>query len=328
MKHRKFVVASTLMVMAFVVAGMVLYTNHSVKAAPPSLSDAWGQLPSDCQFIFGMNVQKFVASPVYAKFKQKQSGQVGSDLSQFINATGVDPERDIYYLVAAGRVKEKSKGAGVVITVGKFNRNAIASFIRSKSSPIITEYNGMQVWMIPEGKGNTIDKGIVFLSETQLAFGDLESLKAVLDIRTKGDKNILSNAKMASLINSISPDEMLWFAGDADGVLANTPMMNPMGTKIPSIQNIVGTFNVTDSVMGKITATALDADSALKLADAMRGIIALGQLTANQNPDLQMILGGLKISQNNSQVSLALSFSADLLDKLDQASKKMRKPGI
>jgi hypothetical protein len=325
MKHRKFVVASALTAIALAVAVTVFYASYSAKASTPSLSDALNNLPADCQFVFGMNVQKFVASPIYAKFRQKQSAHIGNDLSQFIAATGVDPERDIHYLVAAGRAKEKQKGDGAVITAGRFNKDAITAFIRSKSTPVVTEYNGMQVLMIPEGKAGVLDKGIAFLSQEELAFGDLETLKAILDVRSKGNKNILSNAKMAPLIGGINPDEMFWFAGNAEGILANAPMPTPMGATIPPVQNIVGTFNITDSVTGKITATAMDLDSATKLADVARGFIALGQLAGNQSPELRMLLGGLKISQNSNQVSLDLSFSADLLDKLDQA-KKMARP--
>jgi hypothetical protein len=325
MKNRKFIVGSALTIMVLAIAGIMFHASYSAKASTPSLSDVLSKLPSDCQFVFGMNVQKFVASPVYVKFKQKQSTQIGADLSQFIATTGVDPEHDIYYLVAAGRTQGKPKGQGVIIASGKFNKDVITAFIRSKSTPIATEYNGMQVLMVPEGKGNLVTKGIVFLNEQELALGDLEALKAVIDIRTKGNASLLSNARMASLTGNINPDEMFWFAGDGEGILANSPIPTPMGANIPSIQNIVGTFNITDSVTGSITATALDLDSATKLADAVRGLVAFGQLAGNQNPELQMLLGGLKVSQNSNQVSLALSFSAELLDKLDQA-KKMAKP--
>jgi hypothetical protein len=299
--------------MAFAIAGIALCPNNSAQAAPPSI-DVLNDLPADCQFVFGMNVPKFVASDLYRKARLKKSARIGNDLAQFVNATGVNPESDIDFLVAAGRTKEKSKGEGVVIAFGRFNKDTVTSFIKSRSAPIVQEYNGTQVLMFPEGKGNTVSKGIVFLSRGELALGDLQTLKAVLDVNVNG--NIRSNAKMASLIGSINLDDMFWFAGNAYGILANASIKAPMGIKIPSLQNIAGSFNITDSVTGKITASALDGPSAANLVDMVKGLKALGQMSTNQSPELQKLFDGVTVSQNNNQVSLDLIFSADLLDKV------------
>jgi len=313
MKHYKNVIVSTLMIMAFAIAGIVLCTNNSAQAAPPSL-DVLNNIPANCQFVFGMNVPKFVASDLYKKARLNNSSQIGNDLIQFVNATGVNPESDIVFLVAAGRTKGKSKGEGVVIAVGNFNKETITSFIKSKSTPIVREYNGAQVLMFPEDKGNKISKGIVFLSGGELALGDLQTLKAVLDVNVNG--SIMSNVKMASLIGSISLDDMFWFAGNADGILANASIKTPMGIQIPSLQNIAGSFNITNSVMGKITASAPDGPSATNIVEMVKGLKAFGKMSTNQSPELQKLFDGVTVFQNGNQVSLDLNFSADLLEKV------------
>src|SRR6266581_3356524 len=73
MNRRKFVVVSTVMmaVLAAAVAGMALYSSYVVKASIPALPEALAWLPADTQAVFGMNVQKFVASPIYARFEEK-----------------------------------------------------------------------------------------------------------------------------------------------------------------------------------------------------------------------------------------------------------------
>jgi hypothetical protein len=322
MKHRRFVVVSTLIMLAIAcaVVGLALYTSHSVRASVPSLPDALNNLPSDCQFVLGINVQKIVASPAYAKFHEKQSPQIGNDLAGFIEKTGVDPARDVSYLVAAGRSGGKQV-AGVAIVVGRFNKDGITAFIRSKSTPVEMEYGGAPILMVPEGKGVAPSRGIAFLNGKEIAVGDLESMKAVLDVRGKGNKSILVNPVMAPLINSIDSDAMLWFAGDAAGVLAKAPVSTPLGANLSSIRNIVGSFSITDAITGTITATAINADAATKLADVLRGFIALGQMAGDQNPDLKALLGGLAVSQDSAQIRVALNFPMDLLDKLGQAKK-------
>jgi hypothetical protein len=258
-------------------------------------------------------VQKFVTSPAYAKFRQKQSQPIGKDLAEFIEKTGVDPARDVSYLVGAGSSREKLKGAGAAIIVGNFNKDTITAYIRSKTTPVEREYGGVSILMSPEPKSDNPEKGLAFLSDREIVLGDMESIKSILDVRGKGNKSILLNPAMAPLLDSVNPDEMFWFAGDAASALANAPV---------TIRGIVGTLNINDTVVGKITATAIDADSATKLVDVVKGFVALGQLAGDRNPDLKLLLSGLTVAQNASQISVGLSFPLDLLDKLERTRSK------
>jgi len=318
MKHRRFVIASALVMIgvAGAIAVLALYSNHLVRASAPSLPDALNNIPSDYQFISGINVQRFVTSPYYARLRQKQNQapQIGNDLATFIEQTGVDPARDVSYLVFAGGLK----GQGVGIVAGTFDPDKIVSFIKSKASPSELEYAGARVIMIPDKNRTGVQNGIAFLSERQIAVGNLESIKSVLDTRTGTKASILSNTGISSLISNISPEEMFWFAGNASGLLARAPLTTPLGQNISSIQSIVGTLNITDAVVGRITATAVSAEAAAKLTDVFKGFVALGQISGNQNPDLKTLLDGVSVSQNNSQVNLSLNVPVDVLEKLQQ----------
>lgn len=326
MKHGKFVIISTLILfgIAGVVTGLAPYTNHVVRASAPNLPEAFSYLPSDCQFVFYVNVQRLVTSPAYLKMQQKHLQPIGKNLEEFITKTGIDPRHDVFYLVAAGRSKERGKGEGVAIVVGNFNKDTIASYIRSKTTPIESEYGGVLILIMPEPQNNNFEKGIAFLSDREIALGDMESIKAVLDVKGKGNKNILSNPVIAPLINGISSDEMIWFAGDGTSLLAQAPVVAPFGANVPAVQTIVGTLNLTDTVNGKISATAADLPSAAKLADVVKGFVAFGQLAGNQNPDLKTLLSGLLVSQNDTQISLTLSFPIELLDRIEKSKTQLK----
>src|SRR5262249_49554345 len=161
-----------------------------------SLPDAVSYLPANSQAVFGMNVAKFVASPVYAKFEEKHGEQMARDLADFIAQTGVDPRRDVHYVVAAGAGPDRPKAA--VIAGGQFNTAAITSFIHSKTNPIRIEYQGATVLMVEE-PNSAVQKGVAFLSDGEIAAGDLESLKAVLDVRAGTAPGVLTNAALAPL---------------------------------------------------------------------------------------------------------------------------------
>jgi hypothetical protein len=328
MNHRKFVVTSTvsMLVIAGVVLGLAFYSNFAVKAAMSGLPEALNYLPADSQVIFGMNVQKFVSSPIFLKFQQQHGQEIGSDLQEFISKTGVDPTRDISYILAAGRSVQGQKGSGVVIALGRFNTDAITSFIKTKAVPIELDYAGVHVMMIPEGDGSKLEKGVAFLKSSEIALGDLDSLKAVIDVVSGKVKGVASNPVLAPLLSLMNPNEMFWFAGDAASVLSKAPTNTPFGGSVSAIQNIVGTLNLDEAIVGRITATAKDPDSAKKLADVVNGLKALGQLAAgDQNPDLVALLNGVTISQSGSQVGLSLNFPYDLLERLQQAKPQFKK---
>jgi len=328
MKHRKFVVTSTVVmfILVGVVAGLALYPSMVVNASIPGLPEAVAYLPMDSQAVFGMNVQKFIASPAYATFEQKHGDQVGKDLADFIAQTGVDPRKDISYVVASGRSLEGKKGTGVVIAQGNFNTAAITTFISTKTTPIKLDYNGATVLIIPEANGNTVDKGIAFLSEQEIALGEIGTLKEVLDIKasqaTASKKsNVFDNPTLGPLLTQLNPDEMFWFAGDPTNVLAKAPANTPLGGNITAITSVFGTLNVTTEVVGTITVTAKDDVSAGKLADIAKGLLALGSLASDQNPNLAELLKGVMIQQSKNSVQVKVNFPIDLLDKLEQMKK-------
>jgi hypothetical protein len=323
MKHRNFVVASTvvLFLVAGLVAGLALYSTVVVKASIPGLPEAVAYLPSDAQAVFGMNVQKFVESPIYARFEQRHGEQIGKDLSEFVASTGVDPRRDIHYIVAAGKHGDQNDHSGVIIAEGNFNTTAITTFLSTKAAPIKLDYEGATVLMVPERNGSKIEKGIAFLSEKEIALGELGALKTVLDIRRgKGDKaGVLDNPTLGPLIKNLNSDEMFWFAGDAANMLSKAPANTPLGANINAITHVFGTLNLTDAVDGTIMVTAKDEVSAGKLADVAKGLVALGQLASDQNAEIADLMKGITVQQIKDQIQLKVNFPIELLEKLDHA---------
>ncbi len=319
MKCRNMVAITIMVMLGIASAGalLALCTNFSVKASAQSLP-ALNNIPSDYHFVFGVNVQRLVKSSIYAELQQKK--EIGSGLAAFIAKTGIDPARDVTYLVGAGPGKAQNGNEGVLIVAGQFNQDAIVSYIRSKSAPVEVQYDGTTAFMVQNPKTGDVNGGIAFLTDNEIAVGSLPSLKAALDTRTNADKSILSDATMSALLNDIGLEEMFWFAGDATDALTNAPAAAPLASTAASIKNVVGTIDINDAaaatVAGTITLTALDSDHAVKLADALRGFIALGQLAGNQNSGLKTLLGGLLVSQNSARVRVALNFPLNTLGKL------------
>jgi hypothetical protein len=323
MRHRSFVVTSTVILffVAGVIAGLSFYSAVIVKAQMPGLPEALAYLPTDSQAVFGMNVDRFVQSPVYARFEQQHGQEYGSDLAEFIQKTGVDPRKDIRYVVAASRPSGEKKGNGVVIAEAHkaFDSVAITSFISTKTKPIELKYADAIVLMIPETDGSSVEKGIAFLSNKEIALGELTALKSVLDTRKSGGQSVLNNPVLGPMLQAINPDDMFWFAGDPTNILAKAPANTPLGGNISAITQVFGTLNLTDAVDGTVTVTAKDEASATKLADVARGLVALGQLASDQNPELAGLVQGITVKQNVEKITLKLNFPIEVLEKLGHA---------
>lgn len=304
--------------MGIAAAILSISTGIPVKASAANAPDALQNIPPDYHFVSGINVRRLTASSFYLKLRQEQpqAAQLGSALSKFTEQTGIDPARDISYLVLAGRAGESTKPEGLVIVSGEFDRNRITSFIRSKAAPIEMEYGGTSVMMFPDKTDASVKNGMAFLGEHDIAMGNLVALKAALDTRTGVKKNILSNAAISSLLSNVNMDAMFWFAADAAGAFRKSTLPMPPALNAASIQSVAGTFDINEDIVGKITATAIDGNSATKLADVFRGIMAFGQLSQNQNPDFRLLLNTITITQNASQISLDFNIPGDLIKKL------------
>jgi hypothetical protein len=329
MNRRKFVVVSSVMMFAVagLVAGLTLYSSFVANAAIGTLPAAVKYFPADSQAIVGINVRAFLNSPFYAKIEAKRGAQVGAELAEFIEKTGVDPRRDVDYVVAGGRNLGGGKGNGAAIAIGNFNFEAIQTFIRSKSVPIEVKYNDAVVYMIPEHSGTQLEKGVAFLSTSEMALGDLESLKGILDVRA-GKPGVRSNETLAAMLEELDSKAMFWFAGDTANIMSKSPVSSPIGDKISAIQCIFGALNLDDTIAGRITATARDEESATKLADVVKGLIALGTLASDQRPEaagLKDLITGVSIAQEKNRIHLSVNFPADVLERLEQAKAQYRK---
>jgi hypothetical protein len=324
MNRRKFVFASTisLLVVTVAVAGLAFYSNFSANAFVQGVPNSINYFPADTKAIFGINVHQFVNSTVYTQLMQQHEQEIGKDLSEFIAKTGVDPRKDIEYIIAGGRAGQP-KGAGAVIAVGTFKRDAIVNFINTQQAPINVDYNGAKVLMIPEA--NKLEKGIAFLGDNEIVLGDLDSLHAVLDVRYGKGEGINKSATMRDLLSKVSPTEMFWFAGDAT-LLANVPANTPFVPNLSAIQSVFGTLNLDASIVGKVTVIAKDQAAAGQLADFAKGLVALGGLASGQNPDLADLLRGIQINQDKdkSQFDISITVPFDLLQKLDQAKAALK----
>ncbi len=310
-----------------VVAFLLLCSAFPTTAFAADPPEALSSIPSDYAFVIGINVQSLTRSSFFARLQQEQpqTGQITGAFARLAEMTGLDPARDISHMFLAMRSGEKSERLAVL--TGKLERARIASFIRSKTSPIEMEYAGASLLLIPKPTDNGVQKGVAFIGGSDIMVGDADSLKEALDARAGGKKNILSDGSLAPLLKAIDYDQMFWFAGDVTSVLQRSPFSPNLIPNAAAIQSFFGSYSIADDIVGTITANLINPDSARMLANAFDRVISMGQSFDSRNPDGKTMFENIKVSQMASQVTLSFKIPFDLIQQAELARQMGRSAG-
>ena len=285
------------------IGGLALFTNFTAKVSGQGLQPVFYDLPADSHFVFGVNVQAFLASPVYSQFAQQHAQEITAHLNEFIAATGVNPQTDIPYVVGAARQKD----SGVVVASGTFDTGRITNFAQSKGATA-QAFQGVTILMPPETHGS--QKGVALISSSEIAAGDLESLQAVIassQLRAAGGK-----PNSTPLLGKINPREMLSFAGDPSGL--SIPAGASQVQALSAVQSFNGNLSVGTAVTGQVNVIAKDETTANQLAKFAQGLMAMASL-ANK-PDLAQLVNGLTITQNGAELDVTLNIPVSALEKV------------
>ena len=85
---------------------------------------------------------------------------------------------------------------------------------------------------------------------------------------------------------------------------------------LPGMKALGVTGDLDPAVSFEALALAQDETAAQKIADVVRGLIALATLQASQKPEYQQLASALTVTNEASKVRVNGRFSYELLDKL------------
>ena len=91
--------------------------------------------------------------------------------------------------------------------------------------------------------------------------------------------------------------------------------MLPEGGEIPPIHSLAFSGRLDADIALRARGLAADLESAIKLADVVRGFIALGSLQRGENPDVGAILSSIQIDQFDNEVEVSLRVPYETLER-------------
>ena len=324
-RSRLVVAASTFIVAAGALTAVgALYLDPARAAVGPLPAEGLA-LPADAQFVMGIDVRRFVASPFYARFGEEHAGIRPQAFAEMEEKTGINPERDVDAIYVAGRKGAEGKrhgGDGVVIVVGTFDRYKVQRAIETaKKAPTTANFQGTPVYLFNEEAGKRKSGAVAFLDDRTVVMGSRGSVEQAITARASGEAGLRSNAAMTALLESVRPGSTFWVVGD-QSVLAHMPkgMPAPGGAgeqiALPPLKTVVVTGDLDPMISFEATGEAADAAAAQNLADVVRGFVALASLQSGQKPELKQLASAVSVTTDQTKVRVAARFPYETLEAL------------
>lgn len=319
MKRSRQVVLTSLLVVSagLLVAASTLYLQPARAAVGPLPAEGLA-LPASTRFVGGIDMKRFIASPLYRKWATTMGPTRPETFRELEEKTGLNPERDVDLLLVA----QAEAGSAIVMVKGRFERYALSRAIETRSGVTSKKHEGATVYLFREGSRGS--QGVAFLDDETLLMGSQAALESTLTNRAQGRAALRENQMLVGLLERVRPGSTFWMVGD-QSLLAHMPGSIPWppseskgssSVQLPALRSLVVTGDLDPLLTVEATAEAADEPAAKNLADVARGLVALISLQAQQRPELQGLTSAVSVTTEGSRVHVNARLPYEVFDAL------------
>jgi len=356
------------------------------KAGPADAENALKLIPKDVMAVFFVDIQRVMTIEfINNLIKEKEDTETSDELTdyeEFKAKTGIDPEKDINFIVGAitGET-EKGKEEGVGIVNLTYNKDLLLSMIKEEIAKekeeeheeqteeehaeeeegeeehelIEEEYNGFTIYTVKEeceeeeeeekeeehgekekehGEKHEKGESFAFLDKSNIAAGNKNAIKSVIDVLAKKKESILKNEGLSALLTKIDKEAIFWGAA-----LIPTEAINEVISEKPELV-ILEAVNAASfsldyknaNIIADIKIMSSDQMKNQELADNLNGYKDMAALIQIQDLNMAEILDRIEITSFPDHVNIYTSFPEDLpqtvIDKLKMEKTKEEKKDI
>lgn len=293
------------------------------KAGSAKADDMLTLLPQDSMGVIVFDVHKAMATEAAKKAFQEEKNL--QKYQEFVQKTGIDPQKDIYFVAAAlGRKVSPDEQNGVAVINLRYNKDTVVAAIKAQAPELKEEnYNGFSVLTFERKEGKHPTSGVL-LDDSNIVFGTEERVKAVIDLYQKKGENILKNQDLAPLFKTVKKDALVWsaiaFPPDAMKTLVSK---NPMLSSLEDLKSLTMYFDYQNkAVLAEIKAMGGDEAKNKQIAELLNGLKAMGAIAAAKEPAAGELLNKIEISSGADHVKIYANIPEELMTQLGEKMKK------
>ena len=293
------------------------------KAGTAKAEDLLNLIPVDVQGVFFVDVNKAMSTEFANKMIQENEDY--QKYQEFVEKSGIDPQKDIYYVAVgiAGDLEGENQ-EGVAVVNMKYDPETILGLIKEKAAEeeqelTEDEYEGATLYKVwEEGKPVAFS----FIDESNIVAGNEVHVKSVLDVLNKKKDNVFKNEGLSAILDKTNKDAILWGAILLPPeTMEKAASSNPMMGALKSISAISLYFDYKNqNFIAEILAMGPDADSNKQVAEALTGFKSFGAMAAGEKPEIGELLNAIQISSGDDHVKIYAEIPEELIKKL-QADK-------
>jgi hypothetical protein len=325
-KTRYFMGGSAAVLVAGLGTGLVAYYGGGFPSLSASRSgpSELSYVPADAAVVAFANVREVMDSQLRQRLKQVLPQEQGQ--KEFEQATGIDIEHDIDYVVAAmtaaGTSDLPNNTNGLVVARGRFNTTQLETLAREHGG-VVEDYKGKRVIKASELK-DALDVPetpkrhhppvmLAFLEPGLVAIGSETAIRSAIDAQLSAH-SITSNNEMMELIADIDLGNNAWAVGRFDAIANQAKMPAEIASRLPAIKTFAVMTHIDGGVAGSLRAETRDDPSAENLRQVVQGLLALGRMS--NDPKAMALLNSLQLSGTGKTVKLSFSVPSEVLDMI------------
>jgi hypothetical protein len=323
-KTRFFLAGSAAIMVAGLCTGLIAYYGggfpslSASRNGPAELS----YIPADATIVAYANVGEIMASDLRQRLKQAMPDERGQQ--EFQEATGIDIERDIQYIVAAVTSAAPQNANGLVVARGNFNPTQLETLAREHGG-VVEEYKGKRLVTVShvnvEKPGESeVHRGghqmsLAFLEPGLVSIGSEGAIKSSIDAYLTA-QSITSNEEMMELVADIEHGNNAWAVGRFDAIANQARLPEQIRSQIPAVKTFAVMSHIDGGVSGTLRAEARDDQSAENLRQVVQGFLALGRMQSQTDPKIAALLQSLQLTGTGKTVALSFTVPAEIFDMI------------
>jgi hypothetical protein len=283
------------------------------------LPEAATWMPASANFVAYLDIVSIAASPIREEWESSLHRQEALDrVEAFREKTGLDPWNDFEALSISAQRSEESRSGGLAL-IGNLDPERIISAIEEKETIERDVYEGTTLYVFsrPEGDNN-VSHALAFPNSATLLFGPPEYVRTMLDVGASRAPSAVEGA-LAGWAGELSLNDAFWCVGSASDALERIMAQGSEDApQIPPIESFAISGNLDSNLSMTARGRAADQESAQKLADVIRGFVALGSLQQQAKPEIQAVLDSVRIQILENTVEAYLVVPYETLRRLAQ----------